>query len=307
MSYRAITGIRYLFVMMTVAVVCALACETANHNQQSDDHAAVVDSVASADSVVLCYETHGSGDRTLVFVHGWGSDRTVWDKQVEEFEDDYRIVTIDLAGHGQSAGDRDDWTVQAFGADVASVCTDLNLNDIILVGHSMGGAINLEAARLLPGKVTALVGADTYHELDRSFPEDQIELFLATMKADFVNGTNTFARSMFPESADSALVEHVAAMLSSVDSGMGLSALRHVLSYNAAPIMGEVRAPIRCINDDTYPTNTESGERLASSFEVRTMHNVGHFVHMVDPEGFNRHLREVIEEFWPAEGGSTAL
>ena len=71
------------------------------------------------------------------------------------------MVALDLAGHGDSGVNREAWSMTNFGADVAAVADTLQLEDIILVGHSMGGQVALEAARLLKGRVKMIVGADT--------------------------------------------------------------------------------------------------------------------------------------------------
>ena len=102
---------------------------------------------------MIHYDVHGQGDRALVFVHCWSCDtRTYWQNQVDEFAKDFRVVTVDLGGHGQSGMNRKEWTMAAFGADVAAVVNKLDLKNIVLVGHSMGGPVCLEAARRLQGR-----------------------------------------------------------------------------------------------------------------------------------------------------------
>ena len=63
-----------------------------------DTAAAVVDSVASTDGVMIHYSVKGSGSPALVFIHGWCCDQTYWDKQVDFFAEKVKVVTIDLAG-----------------------------------------------------------------------------------------------------------------------------------------------------------------------------------------------------------------
>lgn len=60
--------------------------------------------VPSADGIPVRYEVHGAGPPALVFVHGWSCDRDYWRGQVEHFAGRYRVVTVDLAGHGESGG-----------------------------------------------------------------------------------------------------------------------------------------------------------------------------------------------------------
>ena len=62
----------------------------------------IVDSVESADGVMIHYEILGAGEPTLVFVHGWSSDRSYWKTQMDEFSKTYQVVSIDIGGHGES-------------------------------------------------------------------------------------------------------------------------------------------------------------------------------------------------------------
>ena len=80
----------------------------------------------------------GSGSPTLLFIHGWNCDRRYWSDQLAYFAEQHQVVAIDLAGHGESGLQRTEWTIGQFGADVASVADQLVLDDVILVGHSMG-------------------------------------------------------------------------------------------------------------------------------------------------------------------------
>jgi pimeloyl-ACP methyl ester carboxylesterase len=126
--------------------------------------------VASSDGVPIGYEVHGSGTPALVFVHGWSCDRSYWRGQVDAFAARHRVVTVDLAGHGASGAGRSAWTMPAFGEDVVAVVAelgldDLVLDDLVLVGHSMGGDVIVETALRLPGQVLGLVWVDTYATL----------------------------------------------------------------------------------------------------------------------------------------------
>jgi pimeloyl-ACP methyl ester carboxylesterase len=93
--------------------------------------------VSSFDGVPISYEVHGSGKPALVFVHGWSCDRSYWDAQRIPLSNHYQIVTVDLAGHGQSGMGREEWTIASYGEDVAAVVKELDLENAILIGHSM--------------------------------------------------------------------------------------------------------------------------------------------------------------------------
>jgi pimeloyl-ACP methyl ester carboxylesterase len=258
--------------------------------------------VLSEDGVTIVYETIGRGEPTLVFVHCWCCDRAYWKHQVPFFARQYRVVTIDLAGHGESGLERDDWTVQAFARDVAAVVKDLDLERTILIGHSMGGSVVLETSRLIPSRVIGIVGVDTYQNFESDITEEQQKQFLAPFKADFETMTAGFVRSMFPADADSALVDRIAADMSSAPPEVGVGAMENYLQYRPAETLGELVVPIHGINSDKFPVNVEGNRRVAKSYSVTLMHGLGHFVQLEDPEEFNRYLQAVITKI--ETGGS---
>ena len=257
------------------------------------------DTAVSADGVPIAFQVQGSGTPALVFVHGWCCDKSYWDAQVPYFSKTHKVVTIDLAGHGESGLGREAYTMEAFGGDVVAVVDKLGLDKVVLIGHSMGGPVVLNAARRMPGRVIGLVGADTYKIIEPEFTQKQMEEYLANFRADFARTTVYIVHTMFPSSADSTLVEKIAADMSSAPQEVGLSAMEGSLDFmfnDQTIALREVNVPVRCINSDMYPTDVEAARRYASSFEVAFMSEVGHFGMMEDSETFNRLLDQTVAE-----------
>ena len=121
--------------------------------------------VRSTDGVRIAYEVRGKGSLALVFVHGWSCNRGFWAGQMEPFSKQFKVVAVDLAGHGDSGRNREKWTIQSYGEDVAAVVKKLDVKRVILIGHSMGGDVIPEAALRLPGRVVGLIWLDTYKKL----------------------------------------------------------------------------------------------------------------------------------------------
>src|SRR5579883_3485100 len=118
------------------------------------------------DGLVIVGEVRGQGDTCLVFLHGWCGDREYWKLQVEAFAADYRIVSLDQAGHGESGKVRTGWTADALAGDVEAVVKSLRLERVILVCHSMAGYVALLAARRMGGTVVAVIGVDTLQNVE---------------------------------------------------------------------------------------------------------------------------------------------
>jgi pimeloyl-ACP methyl ester carboxylesterase len=241
----------------------------------------------SRDGVRIAYEVHGKGTTALVFVHGWSCDRTYWAGQLDHFSRRFKVVAVDVAGHGESGLGRKAWTMASFGDDVAAVVKKLGPTRVILIGHSMGGDVIAEAARRLPGRVAGLVWVDAYKQLGTGRTPEQVEAIVAPLRADFVPATRALVRSMFRPAADSMLVKRVATDMSSAPPTVALGALESALSYSREMrrALHELELPVIAINPDNAPTDTSSMQR--SGVEVILMPGVGHFLMMEDPERFN--------------------
>jgi pimeloyl-ACP methyl ester carboxylesterase len=250
----------------------------------------------SSDNVSISYHVEGEGKPALVFVHGWCCDKGYWKHQVPYFSKRYKVVTIDLAGHGESGMDRKAWTMEAFGKDVVAVVEQLELDRVILIGHSMGGAVIIEAARQMPERVTGLVGADTFLDVGKQYTQEQIDEWLRQLRSDFAGTAGKLIRGMFPADADPAFVESVVADMCSAQPEVGIGASRAYLEFDRREALRRMRKPIYCINSDMRVTNVEAGRRYAASFEVKLMSGVGHFVMLEDPDVFNQLLTETINE-----------
>lgn len=125
------------------------------------------DTVRGASGAELAVTHYGSVDGpTLVFTHGWGADRRDWADVISVLAPRYHIVAWDLPGLGESSTTgANDYSVQTLAADLDRVVSSIKGKPVTLVGHSIGGMLNLEYARRFPEKlgrdVRALVQANT--------------------------------------------------------------------------------------------------------------------------------------------------
>ncbi len=257
--------------------------------------------VVSADGVPVRYAVYGGGRPAIVFVHGWSCDRRYWRGQVGHFAARFTVVTVDLAGHGESGTGRRSWTMPAFGEDVAAVVTRLDLPEVVLVGHSMGGDVVVEAARRLRPRVCGLVWVDVYRSLAGSgsdaATEEETAAFMAPFRADFGAATRAFVRRIAGADTDPGLVERIADDMAAAPPHIALDAMRHAISNEPAAIAGlrQAALPIVAINPGSPPTDIESLAR--HGIATTLLPAAGHFLMLQDPAGFNHLLDNAIDEF----------
>jgi len=252
--------------------------------------------VASADGVEIAYEIHGDGPGALLFIHDWSCDRDYWVGQVEAFAGEFQVVTIDLAGHGESGLDRSEWTIQAFGRDVEAVVDGLGLDSVILIGHAMGGMVALEAARRMPDKVVGIVGVDALHDFEFRWDRAAWQETIAAFEQDFRGSCSAFARTRFRSGSDPELVAGITEDLCSAPPQVATALLAGLPDFDLPSAATAAGVPIRCINSAvSLPTRIEVNRRYAD-FDAHVMEGVGHFPMLERPDEFNALLRQVIEE-----------
>jgi pimeloyl-ACP methyl ester carboxylesterase len=208
------------------------------------------------------------------------------------------VVRLDLAGHGASGHDRTQWTVSAFGQDIVAVVEQLRREQVVLIGHSAGGAVIVEAARHLPRSVIGVVGVDahTWRTVEDIRTPAQVAALVAPFHANFVEATCTLVRSMFVPTSESTLVEHMVAAMSAAPPHIGIGWLEALWGNdrNLQAGLQEVTAPKIAINSRYRQTNLEAAKRYG--IEVVLMSGVGHFVMLEDPQTFNRLLDEAVQK-----------
>jgi pimeloyl-ACP methyl ester carboxylesterase len=251
--------------------------------------------VDSPDGVTIHYADQGAGPASIVFVHGWNCDRSYWDAQRDYFASSYRVITVDLAGHGASGDNRENFTIESFGADVAAVVRALDLSNVVLVGHSMGGPVVLEAGNLLKGRVAAVVGVDTLRSVASRPTAADIDARIARLDVDFVGDVKAIVRTMFVAESDPATRDWVVEDMAAAPPRVSKSAMRGLSSYDSGRALTGLDVPFVLINSSYRPTDQASISALANSFQYIEMPGVGHFVMMDDPTTFNAHLAGVIE------------
>lgn len=251
--------------------------------------------VTAADGVAIHYSVQGKGEPALVFIHCWACNRHFWDNQVAEFSKTNRVVTIDLPGHGESGQGRKTWSVESYGDDVKTVVTKLDLKRVVLVGSSMGGPIALEATRRMPDRVVAIVPVDTLQNVEQNLPQEQLDAVLKQMEADFKGATtNLLNQFFFSPTTPAAVKERIINETIAQKPEVVLPILKAVLSYDAAPGLREVKAPIRAINADRVPTDLAVNRKYAPQFDVVIIKGTGHYPMLEDPVRFNQMLAEIL-------------
>lgn len=254
--------------------------------------------IASEDGVPIHYRVYGQGEPALILIHGWAGDSSYWDQQLEFFRKRYTVVTLDLAGHGESGTARGDWSIAAFGADVAAVANRIPNLQLVLVGHSMGGPVALEATRRLKKRVIGIVGVDTFNNIGLpQLTPRELEQRLEPYRRDFATTTrDNVMQRFFKPTSDPNLIRRIADDMASEPPGIGIGAMIGMNYMNYSSALGDINVPLVAINSDRLPTDVDRIRLHASTFRVKIMPGTGHFLMIEEAPRFNQLLEETIQE-----------
>jgi len=256
--------------------------------------------VPSKDGTPISYEIYGAGEPTLIFVHGWNCDARYWRAQLPYFAKNHRVVMLDLAGHGHSGMTRSQYTMRAFGEDVRVVTESTGSRRVILIGHSMGGSVIAEAARIMPNRVMGLIGIDTLENIEYSMTREELKKMTAPLEKDFRAGSRQFVDEMISPKTDPQLREWILSDMSAAPPAVALSAMNNMMSQyitgEAAKIFDEIRVPVITVNGDMWPVNYEANRLHMLSFDAIVLKGADHFLMLNQPEKFNCALEKAISE-----------
>ena len=252
----------------------------------------------SSDSVRIAYNVYGAGKTSLIFIHGWSCDSRYWKNQTNVFSKDYQVITIDIAGHGNSSLSRTNYTMLSFAEDIKAVIDKENINRAILVGHSMGGSIIAEASRLMPKKIISIIGVDTYQNVEEKLSQEAFDEMIEPFENNFMDAAQGFVLSMFPIETDKKLVNWVKEDMSSAPRDVALDAFRSYIGQyingEASLVFEKINIPIVSINARLWPTNPEANLKHMKNYKLFYIEETGHFPMLEKPEKFNTLLKEAI-------------
>jgi pimeloyl-ACP methyl ester esterase len=148
------------------------------------------------------YQAYGRG-KPLVLVHGWTMDSRVWSAFIEEFSPDYKIIAVDLRGHGTSGPMPGPYTLASFARDIAELMESLALRDATVIGWSMGVSAILkmfehavhgvDSLVFISGTPSLVAREDYQHGLSPG----EVNSLLRSIKKNYLPGMERFYNLMF--------------------------------------------------------------------------------------------------------------
>jgi pimeloyl-ACP methyl ester carboxylesterase len=267
--------------------------------------------------IYMNYQDVGAGP-VLLLVHGFPLDHTLWVRQVEALQDDYRLIVPDLRGHGQTQAPQAPYRINQMADDLRALLLALDVKKVTLVGLSMGGYVALSFWHIYPHLVRALVLADTRAVADtpqtRLNRQTMIERVQAGEQAAIVEEMlpSLLAGSTLQDNPQ--VVEHVRRMMNDTPPAGLVGALRGMIKRrDATPALSNLTVPTLIAvgeHDALTPPAQAKDMQLAilaprrGRISRRTVPppvtltlipGAGRLAPLENPAAFNRALREFLD------------
>jgi len=250
------------------------------------------------DSVHIDYRVWGTHEPAVILIHGWACDASYWNAQIDPLKGRYTVVAVNLAGHGASEKNRADWSIANYGEDVATVARQLPNHQIVLVGHSMGGDVALEAARRIGDRVIGIIAVDSLKSIGLPpLRPQEITRQVAPFREDFIGTTRKYVpEALFEKGADPAFVQKVAYDMSLEPPEVAIPSMQSLLAMDFATLLPDIHVPVLAINSDLGPTDEARIRKFLPGFRADVLDHTSHFLMMEVPQRFNPLLLKDIDE-----------
>lgn len=265
----------------------------------------------------IAYADEGSGDQTIVMVHGLGSYLPGWKNNIRELKEDFRVIALDLPGYGKSTKTAENYSIPFFAESISQFLEALSVNNVVLAGHSMGAQISIYTALNYPDKVnnlilTAPAGFET-------FSQEAEQAFRMTVSKESIMATDEEMirfnlRSNFHEYPGSAafMIEDRLAMMDDPDfEEYARAQAESVFAMLETPVfdrLSEIRQPVLVIfgkQDQLIPNRmlhphlttedvAQSGVNRIEVAKLVWIDSAGHFAHFEEHEPFNKAVKEFL-------------
>ena len=243
------------------------------------------------------------GSPVIIFIHGFPFNRSMWNLQVEALKDNYRLITYDIRGHGNSDTGKEDFSIDLFVSDLIGLMDALKIDRAILCGLSMGGYIALNAVEKYKKRFDALILADTQCVGDTQEAKEKRVKAIESIRK---NGVEKYAgesiKNLFASESFIIRKKDVADVREMIvkTSEQSLCSTLHALSVRkeTCHVLSEIKVPVLIIvgNEDiiTPPAAARFMHEKIKGSLLKIIEHAGHLSNLENPEEFNLQLKKFV-------------
>lgn len=253
------------------------------------------------DGCQLHYEQYGHGAPVLL-VHGLGSSTRDWEYQIAELAAHYRLIAVDLRGHGRSDKPRERYSIAGFAEDVAALIEHLGLDAVHLVGISMGGMVGFQLGVDRPELLKSLCIVNSGPEVKAKSPRDYLEIAKRWSLSRLLSLqviAKGLGRLLFPKPEQAALRRKIEERWPQNDKRAYLASLDAIIGWGVRERLARITCPTLVISADhdyTPVAQKEAYVRELPNARLLVIEDSRHATPLDQPQRFNSSLLAFLEE-----------
>lgn len=254
----------------------------------------------TANNITVSYTDEGPENApVIIFIHGFPFSKELWSKQMEAFNENFRVIAYDVRGHGNSWSGTDDFSIELFVKDLLSFMNVLEIEKTALCGLSMGGYIALNAIENHPYRFNKLILCDTSCAADS--PEAKGKRTKA-IEGIWENGIEKFAddgiKNFFaPESYNTkkdVIAEVREIMINTTEKSVIKTLLALSKRKETCTMLSKIKVPVLILvgKEDkiTPPETAQFMHENINGSVMSVIENAGHLSNLENPDQFNEQL-----------------
>jgi 3-oxoadipate enol-lactonase len=250
--------------------------------------------LTKVNNIQIYYELHGAENKPVVlFLHGLGSSLRDWEPQKAYFMQSYRVLLVDVRGHGRSEKPRGPYTMSQFAHDVIGLLDQLKIDKVHLVGLSMGGMIAFQMAVDFPQRLVSMTIVNSGPAVVAKTLKEKFGVWMRFVIVRLMGMRKmgeTLAPRLFVDADQEALRQTFISRWAENDPGAYLDALQAIVGWTVLDRIHTITVPTLIISSDQDYTPVSAKEAYISKMSgasLKIIENAHHAVSIERPEPFN--------------------
>ncbi|WP_420632348.1 alpha/beta fold hydrolase [Candidatus Leptofilum sp.] len=247
----------------------------------------------------LYYEEEGAGE-PLILLHGLGASGRSWEYQRQRFAEQFRVLLVDVRGHGRSAKPPGPYSVPQFAADVFNLLDHLQIEQFHLVGLSMGGMIGFQMAVDQPERFFSLTVVNSGPELVAQNWKERWQILQRRLVLNFMPMEKIgefIGERLFPEPHQAHYKELFVQQMRENDPKAYRAATNALIGWSVRSQLNRVQCPVLVVSGDmdyTPVANKEAYVREMPTARLQVIENSRHGTPIDQPDAFNTAVLEFL-------------
>ena len=244
----------------------------------------------------LAYYVYGEGKKTILLL-AWISTAELWIPQVTYFSQNYKVITVDMRGTGESDKPSGEYTVDLFTEDIGAIINDLPDNEIVFVGLYVGGMVGIKYVTRNPGRISKLVLVSMGPKPMRSddfpygMPRDKISKFYVNALKNPAWGVGRLVELWFQNPEDEHIRDLLRVSMAKTPPEIIINTFINYNEEDVRSLLKEIKTPTLIVG---YSRMLEIGEYMRDRIPGSKLHQSKSpvFPNLFEPEKFNKLLED---------------